>query len=165
MKPNQIQTIAEMLTDHPDVFVEDMGSGPMGSGGMSGNISKSTPSTPTKRTADAPTTQEPPNSEPNKPLNATDIQKSADEAGGSPAAADVVADQMKQQQEMEKQAQLERQKILQPQFAQLNTSMSKLQDGVLQGKQAATSGGEQFGDLEKEMTSLNTLLGNLQKQI
>ncbi len=146
MQPKQVLLIAEMITDDPDVFFEE----------MAGNLSKSTPATPaglTKREV--------------KPLNATEIQKqAADDTGGeNPAAADVAANQIKVQQDIEKQQQVERQKILEPQFDQLNSAMAGLQQGVLQGKQAATSGGEQFGALEKEMVGLNTLLGSIQKQM
>lgn len=165
MTHRQISLIAEMLTDHPDVFTEDIGGGPMGSGGMSGDISK--PSS-VKRPADNPTDQESISAtDPtaNKPLNSVEIEKQADEIGGNDVAADAMSNSLKMQQDMEKQQQVERQKIIQPQFDQLNSAMTGLQQGVLQGKQAATSGGEQFGALEKEMVGLNTLLGNLQKQM
>lgn len=172
MKPNQIRLIAEMLTDHPDVFCEEA-SGGMAGGGMAGSMSKPAPASPSpaqppKRTADAPTqmgAEEPIDAASEKPLTPADIQKEAGQMGGTQAATDVVADQMKVQQEMEKQQELERQKMLKPQFDQLNAAMTGLQQGVLQGKQQASAGGEQFGNLEKEMTSLNTLLGGLQKQL
>lgn len=170
MKPNQIRLIAEMLTDHPDVFCEEA-SGMAAGGGMAGSISKPAPgptAQPPKRAADAPTeigAEEPIDASSDKPLSPADIEKQADQMGGMEAASDVMADQMKVQQDMQRQQELEKQKMLKPQFDQLNAAMSGLQQGVLQGKQAASTGGEQFTNLEKEMTSLNTLLGGLQKQI
>jgi hypothetical protein len=164
MRSQQVRLIAEMITDDPDVFFEEA-SGMAAGGQAAGGISKPGPA---KRMADTPTAQPGGTAAADaKPLNATEIQKqAADDTGGdNPAAQDVMANQMKVQQDMEKQQQVERQKILKPQFDRLNSAMSRLQQGVLQGKQAATSGGEQFGALEKEMTSLNTLLGNIQKQM
>ncbi len=165
-RDRQIDTIAEMLTDHPDVFCEEA-SGGMGGGGMAGNISKPSPASPPKRTADAPTQAgaEPIDAASDKPLTPADINKQADQMGGTEGASDVMADQMKVQQEMEKQQEVERQKMLKPQFDQLNAAMTGLQQGVLQGKQQTAAGGDQFTSLEKEMTGLNTLLGGLQKQL
>ncbi len=162
MRPQQINLIAEMITDHPDVFCEEA-SGMTSPNGMAGDLSAS----PAKQAAASPVSQSMDVDEGDvKPLNATEIQKKAtDDTAENPAAADIMADQMKIQQDMEKQQQVERQKILKPQFDELNSAMSGLQQGVLQGKQATMSGGEQFGALEKEMTSLNTLLGNIQKQV
>jgi hypothetical protein len=102
----------------------------------------------------------------NKPLNATEIQKQAQDATGSETAgSDEVANQLKLQQDMEKQAEQERQKIMEPQMQELHQAMQKLNTGVLQGKQQAMGGNEAFGGLEKEMTNINTLLGTMQKQI
>ena len=152
MKRHDIRRIASLLTEDPDVFQED----------MAGSIS-----TPGGGPTPKPGAGEPPPSAPgaDKPLNSTEIEKQADEVGGTPQAGDVVADQMKMQQEMEQEQAQQRQQIMEPQFQQLNDTMGQLQTGVLQGKQATQTGGDQFGNLEKEMTSLNTLIGNLQKQV
>ncbi len=150
MKRHDIRRIASLLTEDPDVFMEDM------AGSISTPGGDPTPK-PGEQPASAP--------DANKPLNATEIEKQATEVGGTPEAGDVVADQMKMQQEMEKEQAQQRQQIMEPQFQQLNDTRGQLQTGVLQGKQATQTGGDQFGNLEKEMTSLNTLIGNLQKQV
>ncbi len=154
MNKYQVKLIAEMLTDDPDLFTEDMG--------MSGSMSGASMSKPTARTADNPTTAQP---GAQKSMDATDLQKQARDVGGNDAASNVVADQLKQQEDMERQAQVERDRILTPQFDRMTDAMSGLQQGVLQGKQATQTGNQQFTDLEKEMTSLNTLVGNIQTQI
>lgn len=154
MTKNQISLIAEMLTDDPDLFMEDMSGGGMSGGGMSGGGMSSA------RPADNPTT-----ADPAKPMDPTDLQKQARDIGGNDAASDVVAGQLKQQEDMKKQAQQERQRVLDPQFDRMNDVMGELQQGVLQGQQMTQTGNQQFNDLDDEMTSLNTLLGNIQTQV
>lgn len=153
MRPSQVRLIAEYLTDDPDVFMED----------MAGSVSQPQGAGPPGATKPGDTPPSAPDA--NKPLNAVEIEKQGDEVGGTPEAGDAVADQMQMQQDMEQEQQAQRQEIMGPQFDALNDAMAQLQTGVLQGKQAVQTGGDQFGNLEKEMTGLNTLLGNLQKQV
>lgn len=164
MRPSQIQQISQLITEDPDIFCEMGGamggsiSQPKAAAGPAGPVPPPTPGAPgTEEIAD-PAEQ--------KPLNATEIEKQADDqVGTDPAASGQVADQMQMQQEMEKQQAMQKEKVLMPQIQQLEQAMQKLNTGVLQGKQAAATGGEQFGTLDKEMTNINSLIGNLQKQI
>lgn len=101
-----------------------------------------------------------------KPLNATEIGNQADkEVGTDTDASNAVADRMKMQQEIERKQAEERKKIIEPQMEKLNQAIQQLNTGVLQGKKAVTTGSEQIAGLEKELTGVNSLLGNLQKQI
>lgn len=154
MRRTQVRLIAEMVTNDPDVFFEGLSDGPSGSG-MGGSMSTSKP--PQQTDVEDPMAD--------KPMSALDISKEADEMGGNMEGADVVRDQMKQQQDMQKQQEMERQKVLEPQMQDLEQSMQKLNVGVMQGQQQATAGSEALSGLDKELTSVNTLLGGLQKQM
>jgi hypothetical protein len=85
--------------------------------------------------------------------------------GGTPDATAAVADQMKLQQDMEKQQQQERQKVMQPQMQELQQTLQRLGTGVVQGRQQAMGSNEAFGGLDKEMTNLNAIVNNLGRQI
>jgi len=101
-----------------------------------------------------------------KPLTSVEIKKQAEDlVGDENNISSNMTDQMKKQQEMEKQMQTQKERMLMPQMKQLQQSMHKLNVDVLQGKQATETGDEKFDSLEKEMTNINSLIGNLQKQI
>ncbi len=119
-------------------------------GGMAGNLSQSKP---------------PLDAAKEKPLTSAEIDRQAThQVGNNPANKDTAASRLKDKQDTTRQQARQRQKLLEPQFDQLNDLMAKLQTGVLQGQQAATTGGAQLGSLDKEVTDLETLLGGLQKQ-
>lgn len=78
--------------------------------------------------------------------------------------ADQLADKKKMEQDLEQQQQKVKQQTIDPQIQELEQAMQKLNVGVLQGKQATNTRNDQFGDLEHEVTNVNQLLQNLQKQ-
>jgi len=98
-------------------------------------------------------------------MNDIEINAQAEKETGGGDAAKLVADQAKQKKDMEKQQQTEKKKIIEPQLKQLDTAMSKLDKGVTQGRQSTANGNDQLGALEKEMTTVNSLIGNLKKQL
>jgi hypothetical protein len=155
-----IDYIASLITEDPDLFLEGpMSGGSMTTGGMTSGIKPPTPGAPgTENMVDT-------SDEMDKPLNATEIEKQAEEQTGMPDASGQMADQMKMQQDMLKQQNQERQKLIQPQMDSLEQSMNQLNTGILQGKQATMAGGDQFGDLEKEMGAVNALVSNLGKTL
>lgn len=132
MTNHEINTIASMLTDDPDLFLED----------MAGNLSN-----PAGQVQN---------------LDTSDIDQNPMDMENPDSALD---DQVKAQQEMEEEQEKEKQKLLKPQFDKLNTTMAGLQNGVMQGKQAAGTNATQFSNLDRSMTDLNALIGNLTKQI
>lgn len=156
MEDKNVEFVGNFITEDPDIFCETGGGGLGGSIGQAGSGPK--PPTP-----GSPGTENVVSTD--KPLTGTEIEQQADKEAGSEDASRQVADKLKMQQEMEKQAEMQRQKVIQPQIQQLHQAMDKLNTGVAQGQQAATTGGQSFGALEKEMTNVNSLLGNLEKQI
>lgn len=137
MRPNQIQKIANLITEDPDLLNE-----------MGGDMGVASPIDPIK-----------------KPLNATEIEQQATERAGTADSSGQVADKLKLQQDLEKQQQVERQKMIEPQLQALDQAMNKLNVGVQQGQQSAMAGTDQLGGLDREMTSLNSIIGNLEKQL
>ncbi len=101
-----------------------------------------------------------------KPLTGMEIQKqSRDMSGDNNIAAQELAKQLKGKQDLEKKQQLERQRLVTPQFNELQQEMQKLNSGITQGKQDMMSRGQQFQDLENEMTGVNSLIGSLSKSV
>jgi hypothetical protein len=160
---HNIDFIASLITEDPDVFLE------MG-GSMSGSMTSSAADMGTSKppTPGAPGTEDLVDAaDPveDKPLNDVEINKQAQEQSGMPDASEQMADQMKMQQDMQKQQEQQRQQLMQPQMDALQQQMQALNQGVMQGKQATMAGGDQFGALEKEMGAVNALVQNLGKTI
>jgi chromosome segregation ATPase len=152
MRRNQVRHIAALLTEDPDVFMEldtsmdpemDAPAGP----GMD----------------DQQNMVEPEAEE--KPLNATEIEKEADEIAGDDAGnADAeIANELKAQQEAEMQAAQERQEMMQPQIDKLNSSLANIQTGLTQGQAQATDANQAFGGLDQEMAALKQVVANIGK--
>lgn len=99
-----------------------------------------------------------------KPLTAVDVEKQAEEVAGENPDQQV-ADQIKAQEEAERQQEMERRKLLQPQMQELQTSMDKLGTGITQGVAAANTGGEAFQGLGDDMAAIQAILKNLENQI
>jgi len=133
----QIQQVASMLTDDPDILLEN----------------------------DMDNEQDVVEPGAEKPLSPTEIDKEAMDAAGSEDASQEVADQLKQQQDLQKQQDTERQRILEPQLQDLNTTMGALQAGVLQGKDQSDSSNQAFSQMDQELGSLQALIQNLEKSI
>lgn len=154
MRRNQVRHIAALLTEDPDVFMELDTS--MDPGGMD------EPAGPGM--ADQQNMVEP-EAEEEKPLNATEIEKEADEIAGDDAGnADAeIANELKAQQEAEMQAAQERKEMMQPQIDKLNSSLSNIQTGLTQGQAQATDANQAFSGLDQEMAALKQLVANIGK--
>jgi hypothetical protein len=152
-----INDIARVITEDPDILRE-----------LDSSIDKSleepsTPNIPIKEPDIKKSATEPEVGE-EKPLTALDVEKQAEDiTGENPDQA--IKDQIKAQEEAEKQQEIERQKILQPQMQELQTSMGQLGTGITQGAAAVKNGGEAFQGLDKNMSAIQALLQNLEKQI
>ncbi len=134
MKLINIQQIANLITEDPDIFCE------MG-GSMGGNIGQSSGGI-------APNGDDSNNIDLDKPLTAAEIDQEAHDTTTNQEASDNVSDQLKMQQDMDKQQQETKKQVVEPQMRQLHQAMQKLNTGVLQGQQASSTGGEQFGALQ-----------------
>lgn len=126
-----------MLTDDPDILLEGLADSPSGS-----------------------------MTDPNlKPPTSTEINHDAEEIGGNEAGADIVADQMELQKEIEKQQQVEHQRIVEPQLNNLQDALGDIGNGIMQGQQQTTAGNQAFQGLDKELAGVNTLLAGLEKTL
>ena len=56
-------------------------------------------------------------------------------------------------------------KTLEPQMQDLQTSIDTLGTGITQGASAAKQSGEAFNGLDKNMSAIQTILQNLEKQL
>lgn len=99
-----------------------------------------------------------------KPLTATDVEKQATNiAGKNPDQQ--IKDQIKTQEETQRKQEKERQDMLEPQMQDLQTSMDTLGTGITQGASAAKQSGEAFNGLDKNMSAIQTILQNLEKEL
>lgn len=101
----------------------------------------------------------------NKPMTATELNQEAEEITGNKDLSKQVGDQLKAQEEQEKAARLEQQRIVKPQLQRLDQSLTKLDSGIKQGTQNASQVGDQYNNLDSEMTTIKTLINSLGKNL
>lgn len=158
MNPWNVNHLASLLTEDPDILVEldstmntDMGASPPPETGVQ------------DAQADDQSVMEPKAGE-EKPLTAAEVDKQAEKVAGEKPDQEV-ADQIKAQQEADRQKELQRRQLLEPQMNDLNKSMDSLRTGITQGVSAAKTGGDAFGGLDKQLAQINSILSQLQKQM
>lgn len=143
-----IRDIARVITEDPDIISEL---------DSSMDTSLEAPASPNKSVATSKVDQK-------KPLTATDIdEKATDIAGENPDSQ--IKDQIKAQEEIQRKQEEERHKTLEPQMQDLQTSIDTLGTGITQGASAAKQSGEAFNGLDKNMSAIQTILQNLEKQL
>jgi hypothetical protein len=140
MRRNQINTVASLITEDPDIFMEL--------------------DAPMDASIEAP---EAPGAE--KPLDAVEIEKEADAIAGADSgdADKEIAGELQAQQEAEQQAEQERQKLLQPQIDEITGLADVIGTGITQGQAQASGAGDAFSGLDKEMAALKTVIANIGK--
>jgi len=143
---NIVEFVASAITDDPDILNEEALST---SGIAPGMASGETP-------GGAPAGAD-------KPMNATEISQEAEEVAGNKDSSKQAEELLKAQEEAKKAEKLERQRIIKPQMEKLNSSLDKLRTGVTQSTANTQNAGEKLGNLDTEMTTIRTLIGNLEK--
>lgn len=141
---NIVEFLASAITDDPDILNEEALAAGVAPGMASGETPGGAPGA-------------------DKPMSAMEISQEAEDIAGNEDSSKQVEEQLKAQEEAKKAEELERQRIIKPQMQKLNASLDKLGTGVTQGTQNAQNTGEQFKNLDTEMTTIRTLLGNLEK--
>lgn len=136
---NIVNYIASVITDDPDILNEEALPNTLGMSSMDMSSSMS------------------------KPMTSMEISQEANDIAGNDDSSREVEEQLKAKEDEKKAEQLEQQQIIKPQMQKLGQSFNKLDTGIAQGTQSAANSGEQFNNLDSEMTTIRTLLGNLEK--
>lgn len=158
-----IDYIASVITEDPDILIElDSSMDKPMDNEVAGDAASIDAAVPESEPLDQSVTE--PEAGDDKPLTAVEVEKQAEEMAGVDPESEV-ADQIKAQEEAQRQMELERQKLLQPQMQELRNSMGALGTGITQGTAAAQTGGEAFSGLDDQMAKINAILGQLENQI
>lgn len=149
MRRYSINQIASVITEDPDIMVE-----------LDTTMDQSMEqlSSPTATEPIVPDNVIEPEIE--KPLTAVETEKQVEILPGQdPDQA--MMDQIRDQEEVQRQIDLERQRLLEPRMDELRGSMDSLGTGITQGIGAAKTS---FSGLDKQMAKINAIVGNLEKQ-
>lgn len=154
MRRNQVNTIASLITEDPDIFVE-----------IDASMDASIEAPPEPGIEAGEELIEPEQSE--KPLNATEIEQEADIIAGDDAGnVDAeIAGELQDQQDAELAAEQERRALLEPQLDELGKLGDSIGTGITQGQVQAGEAQGAFGGLDKDMAMLQTLIANLGKSM
>lgn len=95
-----------------------------------------------------------------------ELQKKAeDAAGGDNKQKVIIANQMKEQEKLLKQNDIDRQKRLRPEFNKINTSVSKLNSNVKSGKQDAQKNLVRFNNIDNDADNITNSVNNIKSSI
>ena len=158
MRQYSINQIASVITEDPDILTELDTT-------MDQTMEQQPPSNPTAIASATPDDIiEPKPNEPIKPLTAIEVENQAEVMTGEDPDQEIM-DQIRGQEEAQRQIDLERQRLLEPQMDELRGSMSSLGAGITQGAAATRTGNDSFSGLDKQMAKINAIVGNLEKQL
>ena len=158
MRRYSINQIASVITEDPDILAELDTT-------MDQTMEQQPPSNPV---AIASATPDMVGTEPKEPIakpsTAIEVEKQAEVMAGEDPDQDMM-DQIRGQEEAQRQIDLERQRLLEPQMDELRSSMSSLGTGITQGAAATRTGNDSFSGLDRQMAKINAIVGNLEKQL
>jgi hypothetical protein len=155
-----IGSIASLITEDPDILTE-----------LDSSLDRSLDDPGAANTMPATPDQDASVVEPeigsDSPMSAIEVEKQATELTGGMADEnpDQITDQVKAQEEATRQQEMERQKLVQPQIDALGSSMTNLDTNVAQGLASAQKSTQTFAGLNDEMSQIQALLQQLEKQV
>lgn len=90
-------------------------------------------------------------------------QKAEDAAAGDNKQKTIIANQMKEQEKLLQQHDIEMRKRLEPDIKKLNTTASKLNTNIALGQKDATKNLERYNEIDNDALEINTSVNSLNK--